>query len=276
MTYRHLAQILLLAGGLCLLGQFNAHGESDNPSGLHLLDTMLPIAQLPDAPQNLHEETQVREALQRCEEILRESPDAHEVLLQAAYLSYRLGWLFADRNERKKLYFKLFDYAARARQVAPTEYRTALLLAVAKAKTAEYLSRLDQVRIARELAQEATELVQQQANDSDAIHLLSWLNFKVGSVSPLQKVLAAALFGGLPKGLSVENAFIQLQRARQLRPEYVVYQYDLGIYHLRTGEKEKARRQFDQVLARPTHTAEERVYQRRARSRLDEMAAQGQ
>lgn len=225
--------------------------------------------------QNLHDEAEVRDMLRGCEEQLLLDPDNHEIRLKAAYLYYRLGWLFAGRNERKDSYFKFFDHATKAAELAPQDYRSTLLMAVAKAKTVEYLPHADQVRIARELARESESLVRRQDDDPDAIHLLSWLNFKVGSVSPLQKMIATAFFGGLPKGLDVDKAFFLLERAMQFRPDYVVYQYDLGIFYLRTGVKEKARRQFEQVLARQPQTAEERVYQRRATARMREMNGEG-
>nr|WP_321468521.1 hypothetical protein [uncultured Desulfobulbus sp.] len=224
-----------------------------------------------DNIQNLHDETAVREVLRGCEGQLRQSPDSHELHLKIAYLYYRLGWLFVGKDERKFCYFRLFDHASRAVELAPQDYRSALLLAVAKAKIVGYLPHADQVRIARELARESESLVRRHGDDPDSLHLLSWLNFKIGSLSSLQKMLAAAFFGGLPSGLDIDQAFILMERAMQLRPDSVVYQYDLGYYYLRTGVKDKARRQFEQVLARRPQTAEERVYQRRAMTKMSEI-----
>ena len=79
------------------------------------------------------------------------------------------------------------------------------------------------------------------------------------------------LFGGLPQGLSVENAFTLMDKAIQFRPGYVVYQYDLGFYYLRTGVQDRARQQFERVLAKRAETAEEIVYQRRAAAKIREM-----
>lgn len=267
--------VVVLIVALCLAGPnggLAVEVPSPSPGGIA---GNSPSLQLPENPQNLHDEGQVRGALQYCEEMLRDHPKNHEVLINAAYLSYRLGWLFADKDERKDLYFKFFDYATRARERAPQDYRSSLLLAVAKAKVVGYLSQSDQVRIARELAEEAESLVQRQVNDPDSIYLLSWLNFKVGSLPALHRMVAAAFFGGLPQGLSVEKAFALLHKAIQYRPDYVVYQYDMGFFYLRTGARDEARRQFEMVLARLPQTAEDLLYQRRATARLREMAKEG-
>jgi len=249
--------------GVGAAGQASSRSEESSRRSLSL--------QFSSNLQNLHDETEVREVLRGCEGQLVQSPDSHELHLKAAYLYYRLGWLFVGKDERKQCYFQLFNHATKAVELSPQDYRSALLLAVAKAKIVGYLPHADQVRIARELARESESLVRRHGDDPDSIHLLSWLNFKVGSLSAMQKMLAAAFFGGLPNDLDVDKAFVLLERAMQFRPDYVVYQYDLGFYYLRTGVKDKARRQFEQVLARRPQTAEERVYQRRAMARMREI-----
>lgn len=266
--------MIQLVAALGFPGGYGSVATSQELSSLEAMgrrSSVLPVEDL----KNLHDEAAVREMLRRCEEFLRHTPDNHEIRRKAAYLSYRLGWLFAEKNERKDCYFTFFDHASRAAALAPQDYQSMLLLAVAKAKIVEYQSHADQVRLARELASEVEALVRRQPNDPDANHLLSWLNFKVGSISPVQKILAAAFFGGLPKGLTVDKAFVLMDKAMHLRPEYVVYQYDLGFFYLRIGAFDKARLQFEQVLARQVHSAEDRVYQRRAMGRLRELETEG-
>lgn len=236
-----------------------------------LLEITPPNHQFNEKPQSERDEAQVKEALQRYEKILQADPDNHEFLLKAAYLYYRLGWLYAGKEEKKAYYFKLYDYATRASKIAPHEYRSSLLLAVAKAKIVGYLSHRDQVRIARELAQQTQELVQLKGDDPDPLYLLSWLNFEIGRISTFNKIMAATLFGGLPEGLSVDNAFTLMDKAIHFRRDYAVYQYDLGFYYLRTGVKDKARRQFEQVLTMRPQSAEEIVYQQRAAAKIREL-----
>lgn len=264
-------QILALVVALGVADGYGAGAVGQESSRSEESSRWSGTQQFSSNPQNFNDEAEIRKVLRGCEGQLLENPDSHELRLQAAYLYYRLGWLFVGKDERKQCYFKLFDHATKAAELAPQDYHTALLLAVAKAKIVEYLPHADQVRIARELARETESLVRRQGDDPDSIHLLSWLNFKIGSLSSLQKMLAAAFFGGLPQNLDVDQAFVLLERAMQLRPDYVVYQYDLGFFYLRTGVKDKARRQFEQVLARRPQTAEERVYQRRALAKMREL-----
>ena len=236
-----------------------------------LLRQKQPVETLLKLVQRFENEFQIREALQFYEQVLEDEPDNHDILLKAAYLHYRLGWLYVGKIERKDHYFKFFDYANRAKQINPQDYHTSLLLIGAKAKKAGYLSNGDQVRIARELERDIQALMDRKSNDPDTIYLLSWLNFKVGRVSALEKILAAILFGGLPKDMSVEKSFALMEKAIQLRPDYIVYQYDLGLFYQRTGNKLKARAQFEKVLSMQPHTSEGTIYQRRVHARMREI-----
>lgn len=268
---RLLCKFFLLASIICLTGLSGSLSATEGSSTPKALELTPSSDQFREKAQSLDDKLQVKDSLRQCEKILQTDSDNHDFLLKAAYLYYRLGWLYAGKKEKKDSYFKFFEYATRASELAPQDYRSSLLLAVAKAKIIGYLPHKDQVRIARELAEETQELVKLKSDDPDPLYLLSWLNFEIGRISTFNKIMAAALFGGLPQGLSVENAFTLMDKAIQFRQDYAVYQYDLGFYYLRTGVKDKARRQFEQVLEMQPHCAEEIVYQQRAAAKIREM-----
>lgn len=222
----------------------------------------------------LREDKKEGEALQQFERILQKEPENYQALLNAALLHFRRGWLYSDKQQRKDHFFKLAAYAERALLLQPMEYRAKLLNLVAKAKTARYLASGDQVRIARELRQELAPLTASGMNDPDPIYILSWLNFKVGMVGPLERMLASMLFGGLPEDLTVENAVTLMQKALELRPGYAVYYYDLGIFRQGLGQLEQARAMYAKVMAIEPKTPEEVVYRQWAELRLRELDGQ--
>lgn len=222
----------------------------------------------------LREDNKEDEALKFFETILQEEPDNYQALLNAAFIHLRQGWLYSDKDGGKDHYFKLQDYAHRAVNQNPMEYQAKLINLVAKAKTAGYLSPGYQVRIARELQQELEALMASGKNDPDAIYIFSWLNFKVGKVGSLEKLLASILFGGLPENLTIENAVELMQKAIDLRPDYSIYHYDLGLFQQRLGQLEKARSLFEKVLSMEPKKSEEVVYRQWAEQRLNELAGQ--
>jgi regulator of microtubule dynamics protein 3 len=222
----------------------------------------------------LREENRDVEALELFETILSQDPDNYRALVHAAFLHFRQGWLYSDADGEKLHYLKLQDYARRAVTQKPTEYQAWLINLVAKAKTAPYLSPGDQVRIARELQQDLEALIASRKNDPHPIYMLSWLNFKVGKVSSLEKLLAKILFGGLPGNLTTGKAVALMRQAIELRPDYAIYRYDLGLFQQRLGQLEKARASFEKVLSMAPREPEEVIYRQWAEHRLNTLSGE--
>lgn len=222
----------------------------------------------------LREHNEDVKALSLFEAILLEEPDNYHALLNAAFLHFRMGWLYSDEKREKDHYTRMQDYARRALDQRPWEYQAKLVNLVAKAKTAGYLPPGDQVRIAKELQQELEALMAFEKNDPDTLYFLSWLNYKVGKLGSLERMLAALLFGGLPEDLTIENAVELMQKAIELRPDYSIYYYDLGLFRQRLGQLEKARSLFEKVLSMSPRKSEERVYRKWAEQKLSELSEQ--
>lgn len=219
----------------------------------------------------LQNESQMRELLRITKDQLLQRPADPLLLKRAAYLHFRLGWLYSKNVVRKEHYLKFFDLASKAHDATGGDYSSSLLLAVSKAKIIKYHSNAEQVQFACEAVEEAKDLIDWRENDPDALHLLSWLNFGIGRVSSINKLLASLFFGGLPEGMTIDNAIALMEQLIQLRPDYSVYRYDLGYYYWHAGEKEKAAEQFRQVLSMAPKTPEEYVFQEKAADKLDKI-----
>lgn len=222
----------------------------------------------------LQDDSRMRELLQTIEGELLLNPDDQLLLQRAAYLHFRIGWLYSRKTVRKEHYLRFFDLASKANETTGGQYYSSLLLAVSKAKIIEYLSHAEQVRVARDVVEEAKELIERGGRDPDAVHLLSWLNFEIGQVSSINKTIAALFFGGLPDGMTVDNAYTLMEQLIQTRPDYSVYRYDLGYYYWRAGKMEKALELFQHVLTMVPKTPEEYVFQEKAADKLDKIQQQ--
>ncbi len=216
----------------------------------------------------LHNRNELEQSLLSCETELNQHPENTVLLRKCAYLHYLLGWLYGEEVDKKKHFLSLLKYAKQAYSLSPEDYRSFLLLTVANAKTINYLQPGDQVRMVHKLVKDTKNLLLQKQDDPDVFYLLGWLNFKVGRISSIQKFLASILFGGLPENLTIKNGFTFLNRARNLRPDSVVYTYDLGLFFLRTGQKKKAMIQFRKAQSMNASTLQDKVYRLRATDQL--------
>ena len=128
-----------------------------------------------------------------------------------------------------------------------------------------------QVQIVNKLVDKIEDLIAIEPNDPQNYYVLSWLNFKVGSIPQVKKFFASILYGGLPERLTVEKGIDYMKKAISLRPDYSVYYFDLGMYYKKTGRPEEARKFFEQATSIPPDTPEELVYQKRAERELKKL-----
>ncbi|BCL60109.1 hypothetical protein DGMP_08020 [Desulfomarina profundi] len=219
----------------------------------------------------LHDKSELEQSLLSCEAELKKTPENPVLLRKCAYLHYLLGWLYGEKVDKKKHFFSLLKYAKQAYYLSPENYRSFLLLTVANAKTINYLQPGDQVRMVHKLLKDTKTLLLRKHDDPDVFYLLGWLNFKVGRISSIQKFLASVLFGGLPENLTVENGFTFLNRAETLKPDSVVYVYDLGLFYLRTNQKEQALVQFQKAQSMKTLTLQDRIYRRKTTEQINQL-----
>ncbi|WP_457576310.1 hypothetical protein [Desulfomarina sp.] len=216
----------------------------------------------------LSDRNELEKSLLSCESELKQTPENPALLRKCAYLHYLTGWLYGEEVDKKKHFFSLLKYAKKAYSLSSEDYRNFLLLTVANAKTINYLQPGDQVRMVHQLVQATKNLLLQKHDDPDVYYLLGWLNFKVGQISSIRKFLASVLFGGLPENLTIKKGFVFLKRAKTLRPDSVVYTYDLGLFFLRTGQKKKALIQFQKAQSMAASTLQDKVYRHRATEQI--------
>lgn len=218
--------------------------------------------------RELQAENREKDALSLYEQVLRTEPNHFSALLASAYLHIRQGWLTLDEAEEKVHYQMALNHAERALYLKPDDYQANLLNCVAKAKCIDYAFQGDQVRIVRELEQKLNALIASNRLDPDSIYILSWLNFKVGGLSVFKKFMVSVLFGGLPKDFSQEKAIRLMERSIELKPDYIVYHYDLGHFYQRMRQIEKARMIFKKAASMPPHKPEDTIYKQFAECRL--------
>ncbi len=209
-----------------------------------------------------------QQAVDIYEEVLLIQPDNRDARWKAAYLYVRLGWIEKNATTRRLYYQKAHAHAERLFRQHPDCYEATLVLGAAKAKLAEFQSPGEKIRTARELEDHARFLLNQRTDNPDVWYLLGWWHFKLAQVSAAERLLASLFYGGLPEGASIEQAFACLQKAVALRPDYVAYRHDLGLFYERTGNSSKAREIYRAAIHQAPRAPEDFVFIEKARLRL--------
>jgi len=196
-----------------------------------------------------------------------DNPENNDALWRYAYSTIRQGWLSSDSSQRKQHYLEALDLAYKAYEKLPDNYDSHLLLGAAKAKAIGYFSKTEQVKLVKELGQHARYLLEQRDDDPDVWYIYAWWHFRLSDVGKTERLLALFL-GGLPSDCSYDNAFAAMEKAIQLKPDYAVYLYDLGLFHDRTGNTTEAHRFYTKALQVFPSTPEDYIYMRRAQKKL--------
>lgn len=196
--------------------------------------------------------------------------------------SYELWWRIArsltDRGARAE-YDKnrsraeaSFDAAVRAGRRAtglnPDGWEGHMELCVALGRLALFRGGKEKIRISKDVKAEADRTLALNDRADRAHHVLGRWNREIVELNFFMKAAAKIIYGGVPKGASMENAIAHFERAVELNPNYVNHRLQLGITYLDAGLKMKAREQFQKALTLPIATPFDAEYKDEAVRRL--------
>lgn len=198
-----------------------------------------------------------------------DSTDA-EALWRASNEAVDLGEF--DPATRDSLYRLGEQYARRAVQANGKSPMARFALAKALGRRAQSLGPLDRVRYAAAVRGEAREALSLDSLNAGALHVMGMWHAEIMRLSGLSRFVAKTLLGGRIFGEANWNdATEHLERAAALEPERIVHRLELASIYAETGDKAKAREQY-QVAGRlkPLEYNDKR-YQDRARRSLKEL-----
>lgn len=155
----------------------------------------------------------------------------------------------------------------RAVALAPKSCRAHTALAVALGKKTDYVDNATKMALSREIRSEAETALALEPEDELAHHILGRWNYSFATINPLLKLAARTVYGKLPEA-SLEKARTHLEKAVALNPKRLATQHCLALIYKQSGDKEKARRHWEAVLALPAVDAEDRAAHREARKAL--------
>lgn len=193
-----------------------------------------------------------------------------KALYQIAYLYQRQGWLIEDFNEEKaKEYYTIFQgFADKMYRHYPNTYEGNVLKAGAAARMAQYLPAKERVQAAWDIHKYAQIAYKFNPKNHDVLHMLAWWNYELTRPTWLERKISLMLFGGLPTGASVEKAIYFLKQAMQAQPNYLVHFFDMAIFLLGDGQKEKAIEYLNIALTMKPNSPEEVQYLALAKKKL--------
>ncbi len=205
--------------------------------------------------------------------------------LGADSTSYDLWWRVArslvDRGTRaefdqhKSQAETAFNEAVRAARKAtalsPDGWEGHQNLALALGRLALFKGGKEKIRISKDVKAEADRTIWLNPNADRAYHILARWNRGVAELSFLEKAAAKVVYGGVPKGATMEKAVTNLEKAVELNPTNANHHLELGRTYLKMDLKSRAREQFEKALASPLTSPFDKEYKEQAQALLSKL-----
>ena len=178
----------------------------------------------------------------------------------------------AKGEDQRTLFANAVVHARAAVQVAPDSARGHLELAVALGRQALREGPRTRLALSREIKAETDRAIAQDPGLGRAYHVRAMWNRKIADLNFLERNIARAVLGGVPKGASMDNAVSDFQKAVELDPGYINHHLELARTFLELKRKNDARRELEKAIALPpTSSPRDARYQDEARELLKKL-----
>ena len=206
-------------------------------------------------------------ALRHYQAAIQSDANNVEALWRASREAIDLGEF--DDAKRDSLY-KLGElYARRAVQADAKSPMAHFALAKAIGRASLALGKKERVKYAGDVHREATEALRLDSNNAGGLHVLGRWHAEIMRLSGFSRFMAKNVLGGKTFGeANWKDAVRLMERATALEPDRIVHHLELAAIYADTGDKAKAREQYQTVLRLKLMDYNDKHYQEQAQKEL--------
>ena len=193
---------------------------------------------------------QAKEALEQYLPANKLEPKNVKVLICIARQYRHLMSDASSKKEKLRLGNISLGFANRAATLAPNNAEAQLSPAISYGKMLPYMHSWDQADVSPKIKAAVDRTLRLDPNNDNAWHILGRWNRVLADINPVKRVLAKALYGGLPVTTN-EAAEKCLLKAIAINPGRLIHYIELGRIYAQMGRKDDARKFIQKGLAMP-------------------------
>ena len=195
-------------------------------------------------------------------------PGSYAALCRLAHVESEMGE-DARGDPQRELMAAAVEHARAAVATAPDSAEGHVWLAVALGRQALKEGPRTRLSLSREIKSEVDRGIALDPGIPRAYHVRALWNRKLATLNAVERAVANAVLGGVPKGASMENAVRDLQKAVTLEPENVNHHLELGRTYSMLKDRAGAIRELEKAIALPpTSGPRDSIYQSEAKGLL--------
>jgi tetratricopeptide (TPR) repeat protein len=208
-------------------------------------------------------------ALKHYEAAIAEDPKSYEALWKASRSAVDLGSY--DRNdETRGLYYKNAElYARRAVETNPADAEGHFNLARALGKNALTQGPKARIKYATDIRNHALECLKINPKQPGCLHVMGMWNAEIMRLNGFTRMMAKNFLGGKVFGsASWPEARRYMEESVANEPNRIVHHLDLAGVYRDTGDKAKAKSEYEAVMKLPNADFNDRYYKGEADAAL--------
>ena len=208
-------------------------------------------------------------ALQHYQAAFGEDPNNYEALWKASRSAVDLG-SYEKNDEMRGVYYKNAEaYARRAVAANPSDAEGHFSLARALGKNALSLGPKARIKYAGDVRAQALECLKINPKHAGCLHVMGMWNAEVMRLSGFTRMMAKNFLGGKVFGqASWPEAKRYMEESVANEPDRIVHHVDLAGVYKDTGDKAKARAEYEAVMKLPNRDFNDRHYKAEADAAL--------
>ena len=204
-------------------------------------------------------------ALQHYEEAIKLDPKNYEALWKASRSDVDLGSYDRDDGKRETYFKNAEKYARDAVAANPGDAEGHFNLARALGKNALTQSPKSRIKYAKEVRNQALECLKIDPKHAGCLHVMGMWNAEVMRLSGFTRMLAKNFLGGqIFDSANWNEAKRYMEESVAAEPDRIVHHVDLAGVYRDTGDKTKARAEWQAAMKLPNKDFNDRHYKAEA------------
>lgn len=212
------------------------------------------------------------DALLTYETIIGTDSSQVNALIGAANLLSQLGFREDDEEQKVAMFRKAITYGHTAVRHQPDDYRAHLALSRAYGRLAQVVGIREQLQLSRFVKQQAEMAVRFNPKSDIAWHIIGKWHFRIADLNWMERTVADAVLGGVPKGASFEKARQAFEKAVAIKPDGISHKVELARTLIELDEEASAKPFLESALKLKPVQIIDTKYLQEARQMLQEIS----